>query len=305
MAKKKRTTWKELKAIAERNAKKIEQQPEQFILQDVKPYQEEVFKTVESLLQNLENDNGVIRKNKKNLSIINKIDSELELLKMTAGVLVINSLLKRISSILKDNFNYYGTMLKKNDEFRSLKETIESEVNDRFVVKADGSLKDTGFIYALLNDQTVKNTLKQTLYTSIYSNSKIQDTINETKAYLNGHKGRRGAIESFYSKYSDDVFNHADRMSSRAFGQKYGLKWFIYAGTIVKNSRAFCRGKIGGIFNTEEAKNWINETPSPLGISKDSYSPTIHMGGINCRHSPFFITEEMKNEYERALNIKK
>lgn len=301
MAKKKRTTWKELKAIADRNAKAIEREPENFIKSDVRPYQEEVTKEVEFLLQQMETENGHIKKNKKNLALINKIDSRLNELKNIHGVAVIRSLLKRISEVLKSNFAYYGQFLTKNEEFRETKASIEEEVNSRFGLNKNGSLIVGGFVYALLNDESVKTTLKESLYTSIYANGKVSDAIFETRAYLNGHKGRKGAIEAFYSKYTDDVFNHSDRMASRSFATKYNLKWFVYAGTIVKNSRAFCRLKIGGVYNTEEAKNWINEIPSPLGISKESYNPTIHMGGINCRHSPFFITEQMKNEYEAML----
>lgn len=303
--KKKRTTWKELKSIAERNAKAIEVLPDEFILQDVKPYQNEIFNAVEGLLQQLETDDGIIRKNKKNLLVINKIDAEIENIRKIQGVAVLNALLNRISNVLKDNFNYYGQMLTKNEEFQKVKQSIEEEVNNRFGITKDGKLNKNGYLYALLNDQTVKNKLKQNIFTSIYSNSKLSDVINEGKAYLNGKKGRRGAIESFYSQYTSDVFNQTDRMSSLAFGKKYGLKWFIYAGTLVSNSRAFCRHKIGGVFNTEEAKDWINENPSPLGIPADSYSPIIHMGGINCRHSPFFITGEMKNEYEELLKSEK
>lgn len=302
---KKRTTWKELKAIAERNALNIEKEPEEFINRDVKPYQEEVLKEVEALIQQLATDEGSIRKNKKNLAIINRIDSIIEQLKLTAGVLVINALIKRISKILNDNFSYYSTMLKSPEDIKEVKKTIEDEVNQRFGIKPDGSLEDVGFMYALFNDSTILNTLKQSLFTSVYSNSKVADTLAETKAYLAGHKGRRGAIEDFYSKYTGDVFTHADRMASREFARKYNLKWFIYAGTIVKNSRAFCRLKIGGVYNTEEAKEWIHENPSPLGISEESYSPTIHMGGTNCRHSPWFLTTEMKNEYVEALNSQK
>lgn len=303
MAKRRKvTTWKELKAIAERNAKRLEAVPDEFIEKDVRPYQEEMAIKVELLLQEMETDNGHIRKNAKNLSIINKIDNELNLLAMSAGVAVVNALLKRIGEVLRMNFSYYGSMVTQNDDFRSVRESIEKEVNSRFGIKNDGALKVGGFVYGLLNDQTVKNSLKETLYTSVYANGTVKGAIYEAKAFLNGKRGVKGAVESFYSKNTSEVFNHADRMASRAFGNKYGLKWFIYAGTIVKNSRAFCRAKIGGVYNTEQAQDWIYEHPSPLGVSVDMYSPTIHMGGINCRHSPMFITDQMKAQYEEGLN---
>lgn len=301
MAKKKTTSWKELKSIADRNALRLEQEPENFIENDVKKYQEEVAKEVEFLLSMLETSNGDVKKNKNNLIIIGKLDGIMNQLALTSGSILVNSLLKRISDVLKMNVNYYGAMLSKDETLKSVKESIEKEVNQRFGIKEDGTLIVGGFISSLLLDQSVKNTLKQNLYTSIYANSKVTSVMAEAKAYLSGKKGVKGAIESFYSKYTNEAFNHADRMSSREFAKKYGLKWFIYAGTLVDNSRAFCKAKIGGIYNTLEAEKWIDETPSPLGISKESYSPTIHMGGINCRHSPFFITERMKNEYEKSL----
>lgn len=309
MSKKKtktRATWKDLKSIAERNSLRLEKEPDDFLLKDVRPYQEKILSTVEDLIQTMESDqDGSIKKNKSNLAIINKINDELYYLGLTGGAAVVNALLKRINSILKDNFNFYGKMLGTGAELSDVKREIEDEVNDRFGIGNKGELIKNGFLFGILYDSSIVNNITQKLYTSIYANSKTSGVIKEVKAYLRGHKGVKGAVEDFYSKKTMDVFNHSDRMASRAFANKYDLKYFIYAGTLVPNSRKFCVLKAGGIYSVTEAEQWIFESPAPVGVSAQSYSPTIHMGGVNCRHSPVFITDAMKSEYEEMLNASK
>lgn len=305
MAKLKDISWKELNALSKKTAIFLESEPEKFIDEDVKPFQEEVMKKVEFLLYLLELEGDQVKKNAKNLFLIARINTEVEEMFKVYGVAVIASLLMRVQEALKINFTYYTKTLGPSKKLTEVKKQIQKEVNDRFGITEAGKVVDNGFISSILNSEEVKANLVQKLYTAIYSRAGFKGILNEAKAYLNGKKGVRGAIEYFYSRHTNNVFNEADRMATDNFRLKYDLRWFIYAGDLVANSRKFCIVKLGGVFSVEEAQNWLSENPHPLGIAPEIYNPIIHMGGVNCRHSPRFITEAMKIKYEKFQESQK
>lgn len=73
-----------------------------------------------------------------------------------------------------------------------------------------------------------------------------------------------------------------------------GLNSYLYYGSIIKDSRDFCRLHAGKVYNEEQINQiWSNDT----GQGRDQGSPFIVRGGYNCRHSwqpidPSWVDEE-------------
>ena len=73
-----------------------------------------------------------------------------------------------------------------------------------------------------------------------------------------------------------------------------GLGSFLYYGSIIKDSRDFCRKHTGKVYTEEEINQiWASDT----GQGRDQGSPFIVRGGYNCRHSwqpvdPSWVDEE-------------
>ena len=73
-----------------------------------------------------------------------------------------------------------------------------------------------------------------------------------------------------------------------------GLTSYLYYGSIIKDSRDFCRKHAGKVYTEEQIREiWANDT----GQGRDQGSPFIVRGGYNCRHSwqpidPSWVDEE-------------
>lgn len=103
---------------------------------------------------------------------------------------------------------------------------------------------------------------------------------------------KNGLLGKVYSPVANDVFTQVDRTASTVISNQIGLKYFVYSGTIVRNSRAFCIIHCNKVYSTDDAKGWINEDPAPI-FDKETYEPLQDLGGYRCRHSLMYISTDL------------
>lgn len=204
--------------------------------------------------------------------------------------------------------------------------TVHDTINFRLGITIAGELIFGGFLFNLYHDKTVITNIQQSVYKGMITGDKLSDLkqimkvdiIGETQMLpdeniqVSGSEAKaktpttpksqtpqkeqvtkNGLLGRVFSPAANDVFAQVDRTASTVISDTLKLKYFIYSGTIVKNSRAFCILKCNKIFDVEEAKGWIDENPGPLGVNKDTYDPLLDCGGANCRHTLFYITDEL------------
>jgi len=102
---------------------------------------------------------------------------------------------------------------------------------------------------------------------------------------LKQNYGRTSQGDSFV-KYASLVVQDSimgfDGQFAKYRADEAGLTSFLYYGSLMKDSRDFCRKHAGKIYTTEEINQiWANDT----GQGRDQGSPFIVRGGYNCRHS--------------------
>lgn len=297
-------TWEEVQKIAERNALFLDTQPDDFLNQDVTTSENELVTLLWLLMDDFETEDGNIKKSRKNLIIVSRIDSTFNLFAAAGGAVLLGSLLNRFSQVIKNNLNYFGEILTKNERFNSVSSKIVDLINKRLGITSAGAVVKDGYVSTLLTNTIVKNEARELLYKGVLSGNKVSNLRLSMQNFITGGKDKPGAIYKFYSKFAYDTFGQIDRMASVEFAEEYKLRWFVYAGTIIPTSRAFCRKHINGIYNVVEAADWIYQIPSPLGVSELTYDPVIDMGGVNCRHSPIFLTDGMAEElFRRGVSI--
>lgn len=287
-------TWDDIQKIAERNALFLDRQPDDFLETDVDLAEEELILLLWLLLDDFETENGKVKKSTKNFFLVNRVDEVFQAFATAGGLLLIGKLMNRFGKVLSNNFKYFSAMLDRPID--PVKKRMTMMVNTRLGIEPDGTMVKDGYMSSLIGNTSIRNEAREMLFRGVLSGSKTSDLRNQLKNFITGEKDKPGAIYKFYSKFAYDTFGQIDRMSSVGFALEYDLKWFIYYGTIIKSSRAFCRKHINGIYNVEEAKNWIFQQPAPVGVSATTYDPVIDMGGVNCRHSPFFLTDEMADD---------
>ena len=109
--------------------------------------------------------------------------------------------------------------------------------------------------------------------------------------------GRTTAGDSFV-KYASllvtDSIMGFDGQLAKFRADELGLTSYLYYGSIIKDSRDFCKKHAGKVYTEEQIRQiWANDT----GQGRDQGSPFIVRGGYNCRHSwqpidPSWVDEE-------------
>ena len=126
--------------------------------------------------------------------------------------------------------------------------------------------------------------------------SEVATAIDELKQ----NYGRTSQGDSFV-KYATLVVQDSimgfDGQFAKYRADEIGLTSYLYYGSLMKDSRDFCRIHTGKVYSEEEINQiWANDT----GQGRDQGSPFIVRGGYNCRHSwqpvdPSWIDESGKS----------
>jgi len=290
--------WENIKELAERNAIYLDEVPEAFLNKDVKMSERELILLLLLLLDDFEVEDGLIKKNRNNFLLIGKVDALFNTFMITSGLALMTKLIDKLQKVVSNNAGLYSRMAVNRVLFGTTKKTIVDLVNKRLGFDGNGAVKPGGYLDDLVKMNTVKNDVRELFFKNVTSQTKVVDFRKTLQGFVVGSGDKGGAIYKFYSKFAYDSFSQIDRMASAQFAEALELKKFIYAGIIIKSSRAFCRKKIHGIYTMKEGEQWPYENPSPIGIDVPTYNPAIDMGGINCKHMPVFITEHIANDLE-------
>lgn len=178
--------------------------------------------------------------------------------------------------------------------------TVDSVLNDNRVLLAALGATETGAILpgSILADIAAAAQVRQDLKAAVLGSIKSGQTLREFTAtirdFVTGTPDADGRVKRYWRTYAYDLFNQAAEVKNEEFRRALNLRWFIYVGDIIKDSRAFCIKKAGKVFATVEAdKDWPND-PDLIGkTSGIPYTPRIDRGRWNCRHRIRYISEEL------------
>lgn len=222
-----------------------------------------------------------------------------------------------VSELKKTNLltvNYFEDVLKIDIN----KQTVNDAMNRRLGLTQSGRIKTDGYLGSIVKDRRIMFSVKETIERNISAGKSAHDAQDEIRRQLKGiPKKRKGIVKAQLDTTIKDLFIETDRMTNIDQANKYGLKHFIYGGTLIETSRCFCRKVVGNVFSLDEAEEWrdlIGGDCAPIvGLSgqsiqekKSNYIPLLDMGGWGCLHFPSFITERrynrMKSNQENLLD---
>jgi hypothetical protein len=122
----------------------------------------------------------------------------------------------------------------------------------------------------------------------------VRDFISSLRTYIIGTKEQDGRLLKYWKTNAFDLFDQAAEIENRRISEKLDLRWFIYVGDIVRDSRAFCIKKAGKVFASIEADTEWPKDPDLIGKNSGiPYTPRIDRGRWNCRHRIRYISEEL------------
>jgi len=134
------------------------------------------------------------------------------------------------------------------------------------------------------------------LYQSIAAQVPMEELIGQISAALTGQFAQNGRPLSSYAElYANDALMNYYNSVHLEKGRQLGLDKFYYSGTIMGNTRDFCRRRVGNVYTTEQINSW------DFSWSGKSGPAMTNRGGWNCRHHWQPVDEEWIDDPDKLL----
>lgn len=189
-----------------------------------------------------------------------------------------------------------------------------SELSNEYITLAIGDFKEKKELYKAILESNIATTKDALLGAGIRENfgTAIQEVLKDnisgigTRSELN--KTLRKFIEgteqeaAFLNRYIKQTTNDAVMTFNAEYIQTIAddldVQYYLYAGTLIADSRPFCEARSGRYFTTDQVKSWAN-LKGWQGRMAGTNSSTIfiYRGGYNCRHQLWPVSKE---QYEQA-----
>ena len=226
---------------------------------------------------------------------------------------------KTIKQLIKLKKDIADTIINNSTYQAQVAEVIEgykllADLSNEFISISIGDFKPKTELYKAILEANIATTKDALLGAGIRENfgTAIQEVLKDniagvgTRTELN--KTLRKFIEGtpeeapFLNRYIKQTTND----SVMTFNSEYiqtisddlGVEHYLYAGTLIADSRAFCEARAGRYFTKDEVQKWAS-LKGWDGRMKGTNSTTIfvYRGGYNCRHQLWPVSLE---QYESA-----
>lgn len=293
----------------------------------MKDYQDELLKTIQDALDNLEGSIPDIEKDiyARLLMLLKELKTNGANLANDAASQVYN--LKKIQSIKKEldkiilNPNYKESIANfattyaeiatiQNTYFTTLVDTFSpskvlDEIANLNVQSTVDSLTEAGI------GSGVKDGIKEILRTNITSGGSYSDLTEQLRIYIISDKDSDGELLKYVRQTATDAINQYSASYTETISQDLGLDWFAYSGSIIATSRPFCitceekyyihRSEFPSIVNGNIDGKKVSLAGQIPGTNENNFP--IYRGGYNCGHQLIPISiDSVPQELKDKIN---
>ena len=194
------------------------------------------------------------------------------------------------------NERYYNTLIPDaKDAIVSISEKV-GFIEAAIGIK-DGEILKGGYLDTITKMSEVRQEIKNYVVKSVANKKGFSEYLRGMKELVVGTTTRDGLMERYYKQFAYDTFNQTDAAINKHYADSLQLTWFVYSGSTITTSRAFCIKRSQKVFNTKETEKWKCDSTligKPKNVKCDSrYNALIERGRWNCRHTIRYITSEM------------
>jgi hypothetical protein len=230
-------------------------------------------------------------------------DLPLDPKKRAANIRAIIGLKTQLTNVIVTNPEYVKEVGRVLDGFKDLKKLSDlyfSELIDGFNAKE--------VLYQEILKANIEITKDMLLGSGIRNNfaNAIQETLkanaagttNRTllqktlKQFIEGTEAEKAYLNRYIKQTVSDSVMTFSREYDNTIAADLNLQFYFYAGTLIKDSRQFCRARAGRYFKKSEVENWAN-LGNWDGRKAGTTKSTIfaYCGGWGCRHQLHPITK--------------
>lgn len=192
---------------------------------------------------------------------------------------------RNIENLFANDFS--NDMKKVINDFDSVEQIIEKSFG-----YLDESVKFTGIDrttmevlkngywqnYLTLGDMK-KNQIIQAVYDHVIANSSFSELVSMVRGAVIGERSVTGTPLAAYARtYANDFIMNFHNEVNLTKAQTAGLKYFLYIGNIIADSRPFCKTRAGNYYTANQINSWTYRWKGKSGPAM------THRGGYNCRH---------------------
>lgn len=152
-----------------------------------------------------------------------------------------------------------------------------------------------GYMDRLLQGAEVRDTVMSVLTDSVSVKTGFKELYSTMQDAVSGSDQVDGVMQQYFRGYVYDTFSGVQSAYDNYVGEAAGMNSFVYAGTIIKTTREFCREHVGGVFTRKDIEAWRDmdwqgkNWDAPFEVAR---------GGYNCRHDLRWIPDELINEFK-------
>lgn len=257
-------------------------------------------------LSNLEQANGKIVNNSKNIKAVQGLDEIYDRFNNDYNIPTLKGMISDLRSITPLNKIYFKTISDKPTEAIS-KEALKV-VDKNIGIDAKGKIIHNGFADKVIKDKSVIKAIKKQTLKSITQKQGFQQFKNTLKESIEGTTGKplSGKLQQYYRNYAYDTFMKVDRINADVFANDLGLNFFFWTGGVITTSRYLCIHANGKIFDARELKQMNFRKLKTVYISgiTEEWVPLVDLGMWGCRHLKNFIPdEEALSQPENIFNV--
>jgi hypothetical protein len=121
------------------------------------------------------------------------------------------------------------------------------------------------------------------------SRTELQKTLAK---FIKGTPEELPFLQRYIKQATNDAVMGFNREYIQTISDDLGFNYYRYQGTVIEDSRPFCKARTGRVYTKEEVQKWASLSNWD-GRMAGTNSVTIftNAGGYNCRHTIFPITD--------------
>jgi hypothetical protein len=277
---------------------------------------------LDSVILELDVVDGIIQDTPKNYRLIASLDKVFN----TFAVEQARVLLPQLSSAtvaITDLSNKYFISVVSESVLKRFDKVIEGakEITDlRFGLKG-GKFVRGGILETLFSEfgaTEVKNIMSK----AVSGNMDKKEFIKQMRGFVTGTDEKPGISERKWKQFAYDVYQQHDAAYNKKLADEFDMRYFIYQGGLIRDSRDFCAAHNNKVWSKEEAEEWKVWTPNmgeypagyevkakmvsevPSYMNYPGYEPLVDRGGYNCRHQLGYISDELAYKLRPELKQK-
>ena len=218
---------------------------------------------------------------------------------------------RKIGDALVGNALYQAEVFKVVEGFKELAKLSDdfigvifddySRKNDLYkaVLKANVDLTRDALLGAGVRDN-FSNAIREVLKANISGVGDTRELRKVLTQFITGSETEKPFLERYITQVTNDAVMTFNQEYLNTISEDLDVEYYIYSGTIIKDSRPFCVARAGRLFTRDQVKSW-GKLGQWQGKIPGTNEKTIftYRGGYNCRHN---IWPQNKIQYDNAVS---